>query len=118
MYTMYWYPKCSTCKKAAKHLENKGIVPEFIDIKENPPKASQLQTWMEQSELPIRRFFNTSGMKYKELNLKDKVDTLNMKDACELLATDGMLIKRPILLKDGVFVSIGYKEDVYERLDA
>ncbi|KLN92618.1 arsenate reductase family protein [Enterococcus cecorum] len=118
MYTLYWYPKCSTCKKAVKHLENKGIMPELIDIKENPPKANQLQDWMEQSELPMRRFFNTSGMKYKELHLKDKVDTLSMKEACELLATDGMLIKRPILLKDGVFVSIGYKEAVYERLDA
>lgn len=118
MYTMYWYPKCSTCKKAAKQLESKGIMPEFIDIKENLPKTSQLQSWMEQSELPIRRFFNTSGRKYKELHLKDKVDSLSMKDACELLATDGMLIKRPILLKDGAFVSIGYKEDVYEGLGA
>ncbi|NOX14319.1 arsenate reductase family protein, partial [Shigella sonnei] len=73
--------------------------------------------WMLQSKLPIRRFFNTSGMKYKELHLKDKIDALSMEEACALLATDGMLIKRPILLKDNQFVTIGYKEDTYERLD-
>ena len=68
--------------------------------------------------MPIRRFFNTSGMKYKELHLKEKVDTLSLDEACELLATDGMLIKRPILLKDDVFVSVGYKAEEYERLEA
>ncbi|WP_253262772.1 ArsC/Spx/MgsR family protein [Enterococcus cecorum] len=72
---------------------------------------------MIQSKWPIRRFFNTSGTKYKELHLKDKIDALSMEEACALLATDGMLIKRPILLKDNQFVTIGYKEDTYERLD-
>ena len=88
MYTFYGYPKCSTCKKAVKHLENKGIFPEYIDIKLNPPTADQLKDWMLQSKLPIRRFFNTSGMKYKELHLKDKIDALSMEEACALLATD------------------------------
>lgn len=117
MYTFYGYPKCSTCKKAVKHLENKGIIPKYIDIKLAPPTERQLKDWMLQSKLPIRRFFNTSGMKYKELHLKDKIDALSMEEACALLATDGMLIKRPILLKDNQFVTIGYKEDTYERLD-
>lgn len=117
MYTFYGYPKCSTCKKAVKHLENKGIIPKYIDIKLAPPTERQLKEWMLQSKLPIRRFFNTSGMKYKELHLKDKIDSLSIEEACALLSTDGMLIKRPILLKDNHFITIGYKEDTYERLD-
>lgn len=118
MYTFYGYPKCSTCKKAVKHLENKGIIPKYIDIKLAPPTERQLKEWMLQSKLPIRRFFNTSGMKYKELHLKDKIDSLSIEEACALLSTDGMLIKRPILLKDNHFMTIGYKEDTYERLDS
>lgn len=118
MYTFYGYPKCTTCKKAYKQLENQGIQAQYIDIKAQVPTAAQLKRWIQESHLQIRRFFNTSGMKYKELHLKEKVDTLSLDEACELLATDGMLIKRPILLKDDVFISVGYKAEEYERLEA
>ena len=114
MFTLYWYPKCSTCKNAKKWLENHGQSVETIDMIQQVPDAQLLAAWIKESGLPIRRFFNTSGMKYRELGLKDKIDDLTLEAACQILATDGMLIKRPILVKDGHFLVNGFKENDYK----
>ncbi|WP_348923221.1 arsenate reductase family protein [Enterococcus rotai] len=114
MYTFFWYPKCSTCKKAKSWLDQHQVKYETIDMIENPPTAKQLASWMEQSDLPVRRFFNTSGIRYREQGLKDKVNDFSIKEASELLATDGMLIKRPIFVKGEQFLANGFKESDYE----
>lgn len=104
------YPKCSTCKKAKKWLEENNI--EFIDrnIVEDTPKIQELTKWIQESRTEIKKWFNTSGLKYKELKLKDKLMTMSDKEKIELLASDGMLIKRPILISNkGIF--IGFKEE-------
>ena len=111
------YPKCSTCKKAKAWLEGNGV--EFNDrhiVEENPTKE-ELKLWLDKSGLPVKKFFNTSGMKYRELGLKDKVSTMTEDEALTLLATDGMLVKRPILVGDD-FVVTGFKEsDWAEKLN-
>ena len=114
MYTFYWYPKCSTCKKAKAWLDQKEVKYQLIDMIQTPPSAQQLAEWMEQSELPVRRFFNTSGIRYREQGLKEKVNDFSIKGASELLATDGMLIKRPIFIKEDQFIANGFKEADYE----
>ena len=91
------YPKCSTCQKARKFLEEKGIEFEERHIVEQNPKQDELKRWIAQSGLPIKRFFNTSGLKYKALQLKDKLPNMTETEQIELLATDGMLVKRPLL---------------------
>lgn len=109
------YPKCSTCKKAKKWLENNKIT--FVDrnIVEDTPTVKELKEWINISGQDIKKWFNTSGLKYKELNLKEKLQTMQKEDKIELLASDGMLIKRPLLISDkGIF--IGFKEDVWENL--
>jgi len=108
------YPKCSTCAKAQKWLEDKGISFEFRDIKLDNPDKTELKAWYERSGLPLKRFFNTSGLKYKELALKDKLPAMSEDEQLELLATDGMLVKRPILVTDG-FVLVGFKESDWEN---
>ncbi len=106
------YPKCSTCKKAKKWLESAGIVFEERNIVEQNPSIEELRTWWEASGLPIRRFFNTSGMLYRELNVKQRFDNgMTDKEALELLATNGMLVKRPLLIIDGMPATPGFKED-------
>lgn len=104
------YPKCSTCKKAQAWLDAKGIRYEFRDIKLQNPTEGELRQWHRQSGLPLRRFFNTSGLQYKALNLKDKLPTMSEEEQFLLLASDGMLVKRPILIGDS-FVLVGFKED-------
>ena len=111
--TLYWYPKCSTCRDAKKWLESQGQVVETIDMIQEVPSPELLAQWVQESDLPIRRFFNTSGVKYRALGLKDKIDGYTLEEACQLLATDGMLIKRPILVKDGHFLVNGFKEKEY-----
>lgn len=109
------YPKCSTCKKAKKWLEENNI--EFIDrnIVENTPTIQELGKWIKASGQELKKWFNTSGLKYKELNLKDKLITMSDKDKIKLLASDGMLIKRPLLISDkGIF--IGFKEEIWKIL--
>lgn len=109
------YPKCSTCKKAKKWLEKNNI--EFIDrnIVEETPTVEELTEWIQKSEEELKKWFNTSGLKYKELNLKDKLVTMSDKEKIELLASDGMLIKRPVLVSDkGIFT--GFKEDKWNIL--
>ncbi|MGT2959769.1 arsenate reductase family protein [Streptococcus caballi] len=115
MFTFYQYPKCSTCRKARAELEKLGKDFTSIDIKENPPKAELILEWMESSDYTIKNFFNTSGQSYRALGLKDKIDNLSAQEAADLLASDGMLIKRPILLKDGKLLQIGYRT-AYENL--
>lgn len=108
------YPPCSTCKKAEKWLENNSISYEFRDIKKENPRAEELRSWYEQSGLPLKRFFNTSGLRYKELNLKEKLPTMPEEEQLALLASDGMLVKRPLLIhEEGVLV--GFKEAEWEE---
>lgn len=97
---VYCYSKCSTCKKALRYLDDAGIRYEMIDQVQTPPDADTLKALIERSGLPVRRFFNTSGMKYRELGLKDKLDHMTDDEKYALLASDGMLIKRPILVTD------------------
>lgn len=103
------YPKCSTCKKAQAWLDAHGFQYELRDIKLQNPTEGELRQWHSQSGLPLRRFFNTSGLQYKALNLKDRLPAMNENEQFALLASDGMLVKRPIVIgKD--FVLVGFKE--------
>ena len=103
------YPKCTTCQKAKKWLVENGVAFDERHIKENPPTAEELEAWQERSGLPLKKFFNTSGLMYKEMRLKDRLPTMGREDQLALLASDGMLVKRPILVGDG-FVLVGFKE--------
>ena len=110
------YPKCTTCKRAKAWLDSHGI--EYADrhIVEENSTAEELAAWHRASGLPVRRFFNTSGMKYRELGIKAKLDAGMTDEECyELLATDGMLVKRPLVIGDG-FVLIGFKEPAWEEV--
>ncbi|MGT2929459.1 arsenate reductase family protein [Streptococcus dentasini] len=109
MLTFYEYPKCSTCKRAKKELDELGVDYESIDIKQEPPKAEVLREWISTSGVAIKKFFNTSGQSYRALNLKDKIDKISLSEAADLLAADGMLIKRPLLVKDNTVLQIGYR---------
>ncbi len=113
--TFYWYPKCGTCRKAKKWLDEHELTYEEIHIAENPPSRTDLENLYQKSGLDIKKFFNTSGMKYRELGLKDKVKTMSDDELLDLLATDGMLIKRPILT-DGQRVTVGFNEENYEKI--
>ncbi|SEM62776.1 arsenate reductase [Mesobacillus persicus] len=112
--TFYWYPKCGTCRNAKKWLDANGIEYKEVHIVENPPSKTELETLYKNSGLELKKFFNTSGQKYRELGLKDKVKTADESELLELLASDGMLIKRP-LLTDGEKVTVGFKEADYEQ---
>lgn len=103
------YPKCSTCQKAKKWLDENGV--EYTDrhIVENNPTYEELKEWYERSGLPLKKFFNTSGMLYKSMQLKDKLPTMSDDEQLKLLATDGMLVKRPLIVSDD-FVLTGFKE--------
>ena len=103
------YPKCTTCQKALKWLEAKGVQVEVRDIKTQRPNEQELRTWFQASGLPLKKFFNTSGLQYKALGLKDKLPVMSEEEQIALMATDGMLVKRPILVGDG-FVLVGFKE--------
>ena len=107
------YPRCTTCKKAEKWLSEKGIAAKVRDIKEDNPTENELRQWHKKSGLPLKRFFNTSGLKYKELSLKDKLPSMSEEEQYKLLATDGMLVKRPILV-DGDKVLVGFKEQEWQ----
>ena len=109
------YPKCSTCQKAKKWLEGKGVEFEERDIKEQKPTKEELKTWHQKSGMPWKKFFNTSGMIYRELQLKDKLPDMTEEEQYELLSTDGMLVKRPILVTDTAVVT-GFREKEWEKL--
>lgn len=108
------YPKCSTCMKAKKWLEEKGMVYELRDIKTDNPTAEELKEWHRKSGLPLKRFFNTSGNLYKEMKLKDRLPDMDEEEQFDLLASDGMLVKRPILVA-GEKVLVGFKEKEWEE---
>ncbi len=108
-------PKCSTCKKAEGWLKEKQVGYESRHIKEENPTAEELAAWIAKSGLPVRKFFNTSGLLYKELQLKDKLGGMSEKEMIDLLATDGMLVKRPLLIGDNG-VCVGFKEAEWEKL--
>ena len=103
------YPKCSTCRKAQSWLDGHGISYELRDIKLNHPTAGELTDWYRKSGLPLKKFFNTSGLLYKSMELKDKLPQMSEDEMLRLLATDGMLVKRPLLVGDD-FVLVGFKE--------
>ena len=109
------YAKCSTCKKAKNWLNEKGIVYETRPIKEENPSAEELKAWHKRSGLPLKRFFNTSGILYRELELKDKLKDMSEEEQYQLLASDGMLVKRPLLISDEA-IFVGFKEKEWEEM--
>ena len=108
------YPPCSTCQKAKKWLDAKGVAYTDRHIKENKPTYEELKAWYAMSGLPLKKFFNTSGLVYKSLGLKDKRPTMTEDEQLQLLATDGMLVKRPLVIGDD-FVLTGFKEKEWEE---
>ena len=108
------YPKCTTCQKAKKWLEERGVAVEVRDIKENNPTEQELRQWHARSGLPLKRFFNTSGLQYKALALKDKLPAMSEDEQYALLATDGMLVKRPLLVGED-FALPGFKPAEWEE---
>ena len=109
------YPKCSTCQKAKKWLETNNITFEQRDIVKQNPTKEELKLWHEKSGMPLKRFFNTSGLIYKELHLKDKLKDMTEEEQYALLATNGMLIKRPIIVAENIILT-GFKEAEWEKL--
>ncbi len=109
------YMRCSTCVKAHKHLQSTGLDFDLIDIKENTPSKEEFKKYHELSGLDIKKFFNTSGVTYKELNIKDKLINMTLEEKYELLASNGMLVKRPILVTNENVV-LGYKEEIYDEI--
>ena len=107
------YPKCSTCQRAKAWLDQRGISYDLRDIKLNNPTAEELTAWYQKSGLPLKKFFNTSGLQYKALGLKDKLPEMSEADQLALLATDGMLVKRPLLVGDD-FVLTGFRPAEWE----
>ena len=103
------YPKCSTCKKAEQFLQKNTIAYDYRDIKEKNPTEKEIKNWQKKSGLPMKKFFNTSGMLYREMGLKDKLDSMTDDEMAKLLATDGMLVKRPLLITDKTVLA-GFKE--------
>ncbi|MDO4460649.1 MAG: arsenate reductase family protein [Clostridia bacterium] len=103
------YPKCTTCQKAKKWMEENGVAFDERHIKENTPTIEELKTWHKQSGLPLKKFFNTIGLQHKALQLKDKLPAMSEDEQFHLLASDGMLVKRPLLISDD-FVLVGFKE--------
>lgn len=108
------YPKCTTCQKAKKWLDDNNIQYESRHIKEENPTYDELKSWYEKSGLPLKKFFNTSGLLYKSMNLKDKLPEMSEEEQLNLLATDGMLVKRPIIVSDNVILT-GFKEKEWEE---
>jgi arsenate reductase len=109
------YPPCTTCKKAKAWLDNHGVSYEDRHIKEQNPTYEELKAWYEKSGLPLKKFFNTSGLLYKSLSLKDRLPTMSEEEQLRLLASDGMLVKRPILVQ-GDKILTGFKEAEWEKL--
>ena len=109
------YPKCTTCQKAKKWLDENNVEYKLRDIKLNNPSVDELTEWHKKSTLPLKKFFNTSGLLYKSLELKSKLPEMSEDDMLKLLASDGMLVKRPLLVGDD-FVIVGFKEEEYKKI--
>ncbi|MFP3724619.1 arsenate reductase family protein [Priestia filamentosa] len=112
--TIYEYPKCSTCRNAKKWLDEHNVEYNAIHIVENPPSKEEIKELYEKSGLELKKFFNTSGKKYRELGLKDKVVSASNEELFEILASDGMLLKRPIVT-DGEKVTVGFKDEIFQK---
>ena len=108
------YPKCTTCQKAGKWLDDHSVTYDFRNIIEEKPTEAELREWRTRSGLPLKRFFNTSGLPYKSLNLKERLPEMSEDEQFALLASDGMLIKRPLLIAND-FVLVGFREKEYEE---
>jgi arsenate reductase len=108
------YPKCGTCRKAEKWMQLNGIEYTYRPIKEENPTKEELKTWIEKSKLPVSKFFNTSGLLYKEQNMKDKMKTLSENELIDILATNGLMVKRPVLLA-GEKVLVGFNEEEWKK---
>ncbi len=108
------YPKCSTCQKAKKWLDSRGVAYTERHIKEENPTAEELKEWHQKSGLPLKRFFNTSGMLYRNMELKDKLPDMSIEEQYDLLASDGMLVKRPLVIGED-FVLTGFREKEWEE---
>lgn len=115
MYLFIHYPKCSTCQKAKKWLEEQGVLFEARHIVEENPTAEELSKWIAASGQPVKKFFNTSGLKYKEMALKDQLPDMSEEEQIAMLATDGMLVKRPLLIGDGIVLA-GFKEEKWAEV--
>lgn len=109
-----YYPKCTTCQKAKKWLDEHDVEYEWRDIKEENPSVEELREWHKKSGLELKKFFNTSGLLYKSMNLKEKLPKMSEEEKLELLASDGMLVKRPLLITDDK-VLVGFREAGYEE---
>ncbi|MBQ2928255.1 MAG: arsenate reductase family protein [Oscillospiraceae bacterium] len=110
------YPPCSTCKKARKWLEDNGVAFTSRHIKEQNPSYEELSQWLRSSGLPVKKFFNTSGLQYRALQLKDKLPSMSTEEQLHLLATDGMLVKRPLVITEDGQVLTGFKEAEWSKL--
>lgn len=108
------YPPCTTCKKAKAWLDERGVTYEARNIKEENPTAEELKAWHEKSGLPLKKFFNTSGLAYKALGLKDRLPTMSEEEQYQLLASDGMLVKRPLVVGEK-FVLVGFREAQWQE---
>lgn len=108
------YPPCTTCKKAKAWLDERGVTYEARNIKEENPTAEELKAWQEKSGLPLKKFFNTSGLAYKALGLKDRLPTMSEEEQYQLLASDGMLVKRPLVVGEK-FVLVGFREAQWQE---
>ena len=115
MITFICYPKCTTCQKAKQWLDDHQIVYEVRDIKADRPTVEELTAWYRKSGYPLKKFFNTSGLIYKSLDLKNKLPDMSEEEMLKLLATDGMLVKRPLLISDNL-VLVGFKESEYLKI--
>lgn len=113
--TMYWYPNCGTCKKAKKWFDDRDISYTLVHIVVETPNEAEIKELIEKSELPARKFFNTSGKVYREQNMKDKIKDASLDEMVTYLASNGMLIKRPIVT-DGETVTVGFKEETFENI--
>ena len=109
-----WYPKCTTCQKAKKFLDERGVTYTARHIKEENPSADELRSWQQAGGLPLKKFFNTSGMQYRALELKDRLPAMGEEEQLALLATDGMLVKRPLLVTEHAVLP-GFKEDAWRE---
>ena len=108
------YPKCTTCQKALRWLDDNKIKYEIRNIKEDNPTLEELSSWYKMSVLPLKKFFNTSGLLYKSMELKDRLPTMSDEEQLKLLATDGMLVKRPLVIGEG-FILVGFKESEWSE---
>lgn len=115
-YIVFIYPKCGTCKRALDYLNLNEVDFEFRDIVKSPPSIEELKIWNENSDFEIKKYFNTSGLKYKELKLKDKLQDMSDDEKFKLLASDGMLIKRPLVVMNKKIILLGFKEDKWNEI--